>query len=65
MVGPLDPTAQPCIKHPLVSFLLTESLTITITINFVLQFLSQLVAGPRVACDNIFRIISLNLFFAI
>jgi len=35
MVGPLDPTAQPCIKYPLVSFLLTESLTITITIKLL------------------------------
>ena len=35
------------------------------TLNATLHFLVILVADPRVACDNIFRIISLNLFFAV
>ena len=35
------------------------------TLNATLHFLVILVADPHVARDNIFRIISLNLFFAV
>ena len=36
-----------------------------VTINTTFRLLDILVADPRIARDNIFRIISLNLFFVV